>query len=57
LLLRHPRFHLHFTLASSSWLNLAERWFAELTNRQLRRPAHHSVTELGVGIQVDQRMG
>jgi transposase len=33
LLLRHPRFHLHFTPTSSSWLNLAERWFAELTNR------------------------
>ena len=32
--------------ASSSWLNLAERWFAELTNRKLRRPTHRSVTEL-----------
>jgi transposase len=45
-LLRHPRFHLHFTPTSSSWLNLVERWFAELTNRKLRRPAHRSVTEL-----------
>jgi transposase len=45
-LLKHPRFHLHFTSTSSSWLNLVERWFAELTNRKLRRPAHRSVTEL-----------
>jgi transposase len=42
----HPRFHLHFTPTSSSWLNLVERWFAELTNRKLRRSAHRSVTEL-----------
>ena len=34
-LLRHPRFHLHFTPTSSSWLNLVERWFAELTTRKL----------------------
>ena len=45
-LVKHPRFHLHFTPASSSWLNLVERWFAELTNRKLRRSAHRSVTEL-----------
>jgi transposase len=45
-LLRHPRFHLHFTPTSSSWLNLVERWFAELTNRKLRRSAHRSVTQL-----------
>jgi transposase len=45
-LLRHPRFHLHFTPTSSSWLNLVERWFAELTNRKLRRSAHRSVIEL-----------
>jgi transposase len=50
-LLRHPRFHLHFTPASSSWLNLVERWFAELTNRKLRRSAHRSVTELEAGIR------
>ena len=36
-LARHPRFHLHFTPTYSSWLNLVERWFAELTTRQLRR--------------------
>jgi transposase len=45
-LVKHPRFHLHFTPTSSSWLNLAERWFAELTTRKLRRSAHRSVTEL-----------
>src|ERR1700728_931149 len=45
-LLNHPRFHLHFTPTSSSWMNLVERWFAELTSRKLRRSAHRSVTEL-----------
>jgi transposase len=49
-LLRHPRFHRHFTPISSSWLNLVKRWFAELTNRKLRRSAHRSVTELEAGI-------
>jgi transposase len=33
-LLRHPRFHLHFTPTSASWLNLVERWFADLTQKQ-----------------------
>jgi transposase len=46
-----PRFHLHFTPASSSWLNLVERWFAELTSRKLRRSAHRSVTELEADIR------
>jgi transposase len=41
-----PRFHLHFTPTSGSWLNLIERWFAELTNRKLRRSAHRSVVDL-----------
>ena len=45
-LLRHPRFHFHFTPTSSSWLNLVERWFAELTNRMLKRSAHTSVVAL-----------
>ena len=49
-LLKHPRFHLHFTPASSSWMNL-ERWFAELTNRKLRRSAHRTVTELEADIR------
>jgi transposase len=39
------------TPTSSSWLNLVERWFAELTNRKLRRSAHRSVTELEPGIR------
>jgi transposase len=50
-LIRHPRFHLHFTPTSSSWLNLVERWFAELTNRKLRRSAHRSVTELETDVR------
>jgi transposase len=50
-LLKHPRFHLHFTPTSSSWMNLVERWFAELTNRKLRRSAHRTVTELEADIR------
>ncbi|MCE7007109.1 IS630 family transposase [Kibdelosporangium philippinense] len=50
-LIRHPRFHLHFTPTSSSWLNLVERWFAELTNRKLRRSAHRSVIELEADVR------
>jgi transposase len=50
-LLKHRRFHLHFTPTSSSWLNLVERWFAELTNRKLRRSAHRTVTELETDIR------
>jgi len=50
-LLKHPRFHLHFTPTSSSWLNLVERWFAELTNRKLRRSAHRTITELETDIR------
>ncbi|MGW2402906.1 IS630 family transposase [Kitasatospora sp. NPDC001664] len=45
-LLTHPRFHLHFTPTGSSWLNLVERWFAELTNKKLRRGVHRSVQAL-----------
>jgi transposase len=44
--LRHARFHLHLTPTYSWWLNLVERWFAELTNRKLRRSVHRSVAEL-----------
>jgi transposase len=50
-MLKHPRFHLHFTPTSSSWMNLVERWFAELTNRKLRRSAHRSVAELETDIR------
>lgn len=41
----HPRFVLHFTPTSSSWLNLAERWFAQLTTKLLQRTAHRCVRE------------
>jgi transposase len=43
---RHPRFHLHFTPTSSSWLNLVERWFRDLTEKALRRGVFHSVPDL-----------
>ena len=45
-LAKHPRFHLHFTPTSSSWLNLVERWFRELTDKALRRGVFHSVPDL-----------
>jgi transposase len=45
-LLRHPRFHLHFTPKGGSWINQVERFFADLTNKQLRRGAHRSTVEL-----------
>jgi transposase len=45
-LAKRPRFHFHFTPTSASWLNLVERWFAELTCRKLRRSAHRSVIAL-----------
>lgn len=45
-LAKRPRFHVHFTPTYGSWLNLVERWFAELTNKQVRRGVHRSVAEL-----------
>lgn len=48
---KRPRFHVHFTPTYGSWLNLVERWFAELTNKQLRRGVHRSVRELETAIQ------
>jgi len=45
-LTRHPRYHLHFTPTSASWLNQVETWFSLLTRRQLRRGVHRSVAEL-----------
>jgi transposase len=45
-LLAHPRFHLHFTPTGASWLNLVERWFAELTNKRIRRGVHKTVPAL-----------
>ena len=43
---RHPRFHIHFIPTSSSWLNLVERWFREITDKRIRRGAFHSVGQL-----------
>jgi len=43
---RHPRFHLHFTPTSSSWLIMVERWFRDLTQKQLRRDSSHNVPAL-----------
>ena len=40
---RHPRIHLHFTPTSSSWLNLIERWFRDLTDKRIRRGSFHNV--------------
>jgi transposase len=50
-LARHPRFVLHFTPTSASWLNLVERWFAELTERKLRRGTHRTVAALNTDIR------
>ena len=50
-LVRHPRFTLHFTPTYSSWLNLVERWFAELTNKWLRRGTHRSTRQLVASIR------
>jgi transposase len=48
---RHPRYTLHFTASYSSWLNLVERWFSELTTKQLTRSSHRSVAELVADIE------
>lgn len=45
-LAKRPRFHVHFTPTYSSWINLIERWFAELTNKEIRRGSHNSVAAL-----------
>jgi len=50
-LAKHPRFQLHFTPTSSSWLNLVERWFRELTGKALRRGVFHSVPDLIASIE------
>ena len=50
-LLAHPRFVLHFTPTSASWLNLVERWFGELTSKLLKRGAHRSVRALNADIR------
>lgn len=48
---KRPRFHVHFTPTYGSWLNLVERWFAELTQKQIRRGTHRSVRELEKAIR------
>lgn len=48
---RHPRFYLHFTPTSSSWLNLVERWFAEITSKRIRRGSFKNVKELITAIK------
>jgi transposase len=50
-LVRHPRFTMHFTPTYSSWLNLVERWFAELTTKWIKRSAHRSVRDLVASIR------
>jgi transposase len=45
-LAKHPRFHLHFIPTSSSWLNLVERWFREITDKAIRRGSFASVADL-----------
>ena len=47
---RHPRFHLHFTPTSSSWLNMVERWFREITQKRIRRGSFRNVPELVAAI-------
>ena len=48
---RHPRFHLHFTPTSSSWLNLVERWFREITDKRIRRGTFRNVSVLIAAIE------
>jgi transposase len=48
---KHRRFQFHFTPTSSSWLNLVERWFREITDKRIRRGSFHSVGELEQAIQ------
>jgi transposase len=48
---KRPRFHVHFTPTYGSWINLVERWFAELTNKRIRRGVFRSVKELEAAIQ------
>jgi transposase len=48
---RHPRYHLHFTPTSASWLNLVERWFVEITRKPIRRATHRSTQSLREAIR------
>ena len=50
-LAKRPRFHVHFTPTSASWINMVERWFAALTEKQIRRGVHRNVRELESAIK------
>jgi transposase len=50
-LARRPHYHVHFTPTSASWINQVERWFAELTRKQLRRGVHTSTSQLEADIR------
>jgi transposase len=50
-LAKHPRVQLHFTPTSSSWLNLVEKWFRDLSGKALRRGVFHSVPDLIAAIE------
>ena len=50
-LVRHPRFHVHFTPTYSSWINLVERWFAVLTNRRIHRSSFRSTRQLEAAVR------
>jgi hypothetical protein len=50
-LARRPRYHVHFTPTSASWINQVERWFAELTRKKLRRGVHTSTSQLEADIR------
>jgi transposase len=50
-LLRHSRFHFHFTPTYGSWMNLVERWFSALTTKKLQRSAHRSIQALAADIR------
>ncbi len=50
-LARRPRYHVHFTPTSASWINQVERWFAELTRKKLRRGVHTSTSQLKADIR------
>jgi len=51
-LVRHSRFHVHFTPTYSSWINQVERWFAALTEKQIKRGTHRSTRELESAIRI-----
>ena len=51
-LVRHPRFHLHFTPTYPSWINQVERWFAQFTDKQIRRGSHRSTRALEDAIRL-----